>query len=140
MTTILISLACAAIAGIGAWLITRAFFLSRLQAQEHIYIKERENAEKLAAQAQENYERALKEMKETVTASVAAETQKLLKERQTELAKGNQSDMEGILKPLKESIEAMQKVADGQATKVIIPSEMQGLVGLANGIVEGTKK
>ena len=38
------------------------------------------------------------------------------------------------------AIEAMQKVADGQATKIIIPSEMQGLVGLANGIVEGTKK
>ena len=37
------------------------------------------------------------------------------------------------------SIEAMQKVADGKATKIIIPSEMQGLVGLANGIVEGTK-
>ena len=37
------------------------------------------------------------------------------------------------------SIEAMQKVADGQATKIIIPSELQGLVGLANGIVEGTK-
>ncbi len=38
------------------------------------------------------------------------------------------------------AIEAMQKIADGQATKIIIPSEMQGLVGLANGIVEGTKK
>ena len=38
------------------------------------------------------------------------------------------------------SIQAMEKVADGQATKIIIPSEMQGLVGLANGIVEGTKK
>ncbi len=38
------------------------------------------------------------------------------------------------------SIEAMQKIADGQATKIIIPSEMQGLVGLANGIVEGVKK
>ena len=38
------------------------------------------------------------------------------------------------------AIEAMQKVADGQATKIIIPSEMQGIVGLANGIVEGTKK
>ena len=37
------------------------------------------------------------------------------------------------------SIEAMQKIADGQATKIIIPSEMQGLVGMANGIVEGTK-
>ena len=38
------------------------------------------------------------------------------------------------------AIEAMQKVADGQATKIIIPSEMQGLVGLANGIVESTKQ
>ncbi len=38
------------------------------------------------------------------------------------------------------SIEAMQKVADGKATKIISPSEMQGLVGLANGIVEGTKE
>ena len=38
------------------------------------------------------------------------------------------------------AIEAMQKVADGKATKIIIPSEMQGLVGLANGIVESTKE
>ena len=38
------------------------------------------------------------------------------------------------------AIEAKQKVADGQATKIIIPSEMQGLVGLANGITEGVKQ
>ena len=38
------------------------------------------------------------------------------------------------------AIEAMQKVADGKATKIIIPSEMQGLVGLANGLVEGVKE
>ncbi len=38
------------------------------------------------------------------------------------------------------SIQAMEKVADGKATKIIIPSEMQGLVGLANGLVEGTKQ
>ena len=38
------------------------------------------------------------------------------------------------------SIEAMQKIADGKATKIIIPSEMQGLVGLANGIVESAKE
>ncbi len=38
------------------------------------------------------------------------------------------------------AIEAMQKVADGNATKIIIPSEMQGLVGLANGIVEGARQ
>ena len=38
------------------------------------------------------------------------------------------------------SIEAMQRVADGKATKIIIPSQMQGMVGLANGIVEGIKE
>ena len=38
------------------------------------------------------------------------------------------------------SIEAMQVVANGQATKIIIPSEMQGYVGMANGIVEGVKQ
>ena len=38
------------------------------------------------------------------------------------------------------AIEAMQKVADGKATKIIIPSEMQGLVGMATGLVEGVKE
>ena len=38
------------------------------------------------------------------------------------------------------AIEAMQKVADGKATKIIIPSQMQGMVGLANGLVEGVKE
>ena len=38
------------------------------------------------------------------------------------------------------AVQAMEKVADGKATKIIIPSEMQGLVGLANGLVEGTKE
>ena len=38
------------------------------------------------------------------------------------------------------SIEAMQKIADGKATKIIIPSQMQGMVGLANGLVEGVKE
>ena len=38
------------------------------------------------------------------------------------------------------SIQAMEKVADGKATKIIIPSQMQGLIGLANGLVEGVKE
>ena len=38
------------------------------------------------------------------------------------------------------SIQAMEKVADGQATKIIIPSQMQGMVGLANGLVESVKE
>ena len=31
------------------------------------------------------------------------------------------------------ALETMEKVADGQATKIIIPSELQGLAGLAAG-------
>ena len=38
------------------------------------------------------------------------------------------------------SIEAMQKVADGKATKIIIPSEMQSLVGLASGVIGAVKE
>ena len=37
------------------------------------------------------------------------------------------------------AIQAMEKVADGQATKIIIPSEIQGLVGLASGLTEAVK-
>ena len=38
------------------------------------------------------------------------------------------------------AIEAMKTVADGKSTKLIIPSEMQGLVGLASGLAEAVKK
>ena len=38
------------------------------------------------------------------------------------------------------ALEAMQKVADGKATKIIIPSELQGLAGLANGLVESVRE
>ena len=37
------------------------------------------------------------------------------------------------------SLEAFAKAADGQATKIIIPSEIQGFAGMANGIVEAVK-
>jgi len=40
------------------------------------------------------------------------------------------------------SFEALERVADGQATKIIVPSEIQGLAGLAaslKGVVEGEK-
>ncbi|MBP3938480.1 MAG: SPFH/Band 7/PHB domain protein [Clostridia bacterium] len=37
-------------------------------------------------------------------------------------------------------LEAFEKAADGQATKIIIPSEIQGVAGLAAGITETLKK
>ena len=38
------------------------------------------------------------------------------------------------------ALEAFAKAADGQATKIIIPSEIQGMAGLAYGVVETIKK
>ena len=38
------------------------------------------------------------------------------------------------------ALEAFAKAADGQATKIIIPSEIQGMAGLAEGIIESVKK
>ena len=38
------------------------------------------------------------------------------------------------------SLEAFEKAADGKATKIIIPSEIQGMAGLAEGIIESVKK
>ena len=38
------------------------------------------------------------------------------------------------------ALEAMQKVADGKATKIISPSELQGFAGLASGIAETVKE
>ena len=37
------------------------------------------------------------------------------------------------------ALEAMKVVADGKSTKIIIPSEIQGLAGLASGLVETAK-
>lgn len=38
------------------------------------------------------------------------------------------------------SLEAFEKAADGQATKIIIPSELQSVAGLATGVAEFIKK
>ena len=50
-------------------------------------------------------------------------------------------DFDMLMQRLK-ALEALEKVADGKATKIIIPSEIQGLAGLAastKALVEGDK-
>ena len=37
------------------------------------------------------------------------------------------------------SLEAFEKAADGKATKIIIPSEIQGMAGLAKSVIETVK-
>lgn len=108
MEIIITSAAAAAIAALGTWLITRSVYTGKLQTQEKMHSREMDNAAKLAQQAREGYEKALQEMKKTITATMEAQTQKLLREREEELKKGNRSNMEDILKPLKESIKSMQ--------------------------------
>ena len=88
---------------------------SEMKAQAELLKKEKASASEMARQAQENYEKALKEMKETLVNSMTAETEKLLKTREKELKEGNQTNMDGILKPLKESISAMEKAMKDNA-------------------------
>ena len=41
---------------------------------------------------------------------------------------------------LLKKLEAYEKAADGQATKIIVPSDLQGVVGLVNAVTESAKK
>ncbi len=93
------------------------------------------SAEKEAAILRAEAEKQAAVLKAAGEAEAIREVQQALADSLEMLNKSAPNDAVLRLK----AIEAMQKVADGQATKIIIPSEMQGLVGLANGIVEGAK-
>ena len=96
----------------------------------------RADAEKQAAILRAEAEKQSAILRAAGEAEAIMEVQKALADS---LALLNQSAPNDSVLKLK-AIEAMQHIADGQATKIIIPSEMQGLVGLANGIVEGVKE
>ncbi len=96
----------------------------------------RASAEKEAAILKAEAERQSAVLKAQGEAEAIREVQQALADSLDMLNKAAPNDQVIKLK----AIEAMQRIADGQATKIIIPSEMQGLVGLANGIVEGTKQ
>lgn len=113
---IIAAAASAVTAALATWLIVRGHFMNRLKAQEELHGKRLADMEKMASQAQENYDKALKSMRETVVASMTAETEKLLRQREKELADENQTSMDGILKPLKESISAMEKAMKDNAS------------------------
>lgn len=114
---IIIAAAVAAlIASLATWLIVRGHYKGRMKEQEGLHQKRVADMEKLSHQAQENYDKALKQMRETIVASMTAETEKLLRKREKELEDENQTSMDGILKPLKESISAMEKAMRDNAT------------------------
>ena len=90
--------------------------------------------------------------KESAILKAEAEKEKMIREAEGEAAailKVQQANADGI-RFLKEagadesvltlkSFEAMAKIADGQATKIIIPSEIQGVAGLAKSLGEVLK-
>ena len=95
----------------------------------------RADAEKQAAILKAEAERQAAILKAEGEAEAIRQVQQALADSLEMLNKSAPNDQVVKLK----AIEAMEKIAEGQATKIIIPSEMQGLVGLANGLVEGTK-
>lgn len=113
---IIITISTSAAAAVITWIITRGYFKARIQSQEELHASRIKDMEKMAEQAQTNYDKALSQMKETVVASMTAETEKLLRKREKELSEGNQSAMDGILRPLKESISAMEKAMKDNAS------------------------
>ena len=139
MVICIVIAACAAlVAGAAVWMVLRSTYKSQMETRELLLRNEYDsqilslkkelesqallhqsevNSQKeMSRQAQDNYEKALKEMKETVVNSMTAETEKLLKAREKELKEGNQNNMDGILKPLKESISAMEKAMKDNAS------------------------
>lgn len=95
----------------------------------------RADAEKQAAILKAEAERQAAILKAEGEAEAIRQVQQALADSLTMLNAAAPNDQVVKLK----AIQAMEKVADGKATKIIIPSEMQGLVGMANGLVEGIK-
>ena len=87
----------------------------------------RADAEKQAAILKAEGEKAARIMAAEAEAEAIAKVQQALADSLKLLNESAPNDQVVKLKAL----EAMQKVADGKATKIIIPSELQGLAGLA---------
>ena len=96
----------------------------------------RADAEKQAAILKAEAERQAAILKAEGEAEAIRKVQQALADSMAMLNENAPNDQVIKLK----SIQAMEKVADGKATKIIIPSQMQGMVGLANGIAEGIKE
>ena len=95
----------------------------------------RADAEKQAAILKAQGEKEARIMAAEAEAQAIMQVQKAMADSLKLLNEAAPNDQVVKLK----AIEAMQKVADGKATKIIIPSEMQGLVGLASGVIESVK-
>lgn len=81
-------------------------------------------------------------VKESKIRTAEGEAEAILKIQEA-TAKGiqmiNEANPSGAVINIK-ALEAFEKAANGQATKIIIPSEIQGIAGLAAGITEAVKE
>ena len=87
----------------------------------------RADAEKQAAILRAEGEKAARIMAAEAEAEAIAKVQQALADSLKLLNESAPNDQVVKLK----SLEAMEKIADGKATKIIIPSELQGLAGMA---------
>lgn len=78
---------------------------------------------------------AIKEQKIRIASGEAQAIEVVQKALAESLVRLNEANPNEAVIRLK-SLEAFQKAADGKATKIIIPSEIQGLAGLATGLKE----
>jgi len=101
----------------------------RAEAKKQAQILEAE-AEKQAMILRADAVREQKILEATGEAKAIEMVQQALAESLVKLNDANPSERVIQLK----SLESLAKVADGQSTKIIIPSEIQGLAGLAAGI------
>lgn len=102
----------AVISGIIVWVIkdSRIKVLEGRLSNDEQRLRDREKAYQDAlTELKRVHEEDLRRQLESVRTTMTAETEKILKEREEALNKGNRSSMDEILKPLKESIENMQK-------------------------------
>ena len=101
----------------------------RAQAKKESQILEAE-AEKQAMILRADAVREQKILEATGEAQAIELVQKALADSLVKLTEANPSEKVIQLK----SLEAFTKAADGKSTKIIIPSEIQGLAGLASGL------
>ena len=101
----------------------------RAQAKKEAQILEAE-AEKQAMILRADAVREQKVLEATGEAQAIELVQQALAESLVKLSNANPSEKVIQLK----SLEAFAKAADGKSTKIIIPSEIQGLAGLASGL------
>ena len=113
------------------------------EKQSRILVAEGHKESKMEAEAEKQaailHAEAVKEAKIREAEGEAAAIEAVQKATADAIRLLNEANAGDAVIKLK-ALEAFSKAADGQATKIIIPSEIQGLAGLAEGVVSAVQK